>query len=44
MYELPQHQHQMLTEHLRIVTSIGYKGHDNARWPKKAAECRPQPR
>ena len=34
----------LLTEHLRIVTSIGYKGHDNARWPKKAAECRPQPR
>ena len=33
-----------LTEHLRVVTSNGYNGPDNARWPKTAPECRPQQR
>jgi hypothetical protein len=30
----------LLEEHLRVVTSSGYKGSDNARCPKTAAECR----
>ena len=34
----------LLTEHLRVVTSNGYNGSDNARWHKTTAECRPQQR
>ena len=35
---------EVLTEHLRVVTSPQYKGPDTARWPKPAAVCRPQER
>ena len=34
----------LLTEHLRVVTSNGYNGSDNARCHKTTAECRPQQR
>ena len=32
-----EHVRQLLTEHLRVVTSAGYRGPDTARWPKAAA-------
>ena len=36
-------ERQLLTEHLRVVTSTRYRGPDTARWPKPAAVCRPEP-
>ncbi len=34
----------LLTEHLRVVTSNGYMGPDNACWSQTAAEYSPQQR